>query len=76
MPIKSYILHCKDFKKKELLLELQTLQQCEVIPAKNHDIIVLVTDTQSEFEDKELYNSLLKLKNLKHLSMVSGFDTK
>lgn len=76
MPIKSYILHCEGEKKEKLLIALQKLTDCEVIPAKNHEVIVLVTDTASEELDKELYNKLLGMQGLKHLSLVSGFDTK
>jgi len=76
MPIKSYILHCEEQKKEILLKELQKLPNCEVIPAQNHEVIVIVTDTDSEETDTELYNQLLEIKGLKHLSLVSGFDAK
>lgn len=74
MPIKSYILHCEENTKESLLKELQQFAYCEVIPAENHEIIVVVTDTDSEEKDIELYNQLLEIKGLKHLSLVSGFD--
>jgi len=76
MPIKSYILHSQEGEKEELLKQLQNLSNCEVIPAQNHEIIVLVTDTDTEESDKELYNKLLEMQGLKHLSLVSGFDDK
>jgi len=76
MPIKSYILHCKEEKKEQLLIKLQKLTNCEVIPAQNKEVIVIVTDTKSEEKDKELYNKLLEMQELKHMSLVSGFDTK
>lgn len=76
MPIKSYVLHCENDKKEILLKELQKLESCEVIPAQSHEVIVVVTDTETEELDQELYNQLLEIKGLKHLSLVSGFDTK
>ena len=76
MPIKSYVLHCEENSKDILLKELHNLSNCEVIPAQNHDVIVVVTDTESEETDTELYNQLLEMKGLKHLSLVSGFDAK
>ena len=76
MPIKSYVLHCEENSKEILLKELQKLSNCEVIPAENHEVIVVVTDTESEETDTELYNQLLEMKGLKHLSLVSGFDAK
>lgn len=74
MPIKSYILHYEENKKEALLNNLQNLPNCEVIPAQNQDVIIVVTDTDSEEKDSELYNQLLEIKGLKHLSLVSGFD--
>jgi len=76
MPIKSYILHFEESKKDILLQELQKLENCEVIPAKNHQVVVLVTDTANEELDNKLYNQLLEIQGLKHLSLVSGFDAK
>lgn len=76
MPVKSYILHCEEGKKEVLLNELQKLNDCEVIPAQNHEVIIIVTDTNSDELDNQLYNQLLEMKGLKHMSLVSGFDPK
>ncbi len=76
MPIKSYVLHCEDNQKEILVKELNKLSGCEVIPAQNHEVIVIVTDTETKELDQELYNKLLEIKDLKHLSLVSGFDVK
>ena len=76
MPIKSYILHFEKGKKEVLLKELRQLENCEVIPAENHNVMVLVTDIANEEQDNKLFNQLLEMKGLKHLSLVSGFDAK
>jgi len=76
MPIKSYILHFEKGKKEVLLKELRQLENCEVIPAENHNVMILVTDIANEEQDNKLYNQLLEMKGLKHLSLVSGFDAK
>lgn len=76
MPIKSYIIHFEEGKKNILLAELHKLENCEVIPAQSHDVVVLVTDTSTEEIDNNLYNQLLEIQGLKHLSLVSGFDAK
>lgn len=76
MPIKSYILHFEEGKKEILLNEIYKLENCEVILAQNHDVVILVTDSDSEELDNNLYNQLLEIKGLKHLSLVSGFDAK
>ncbi len=76
MHIKSYLLHYNEGKKERLIEQLQNLSNCEIIPAKNHDVIVLVTDAEDEESDKKLHNNLLEMEGLKHLSLVSGFDGK
>jgi len=76
MPIKSYIIHSTENQKKNVVEALKKLKNCEVIPAENKEVIVLVTDTSTEETDKELYNKLLEIKGVKHMSLVSGFDTK
>ena len=76
MPIKSYILHCEATKKDLLLHNLKNTPNCEVIPAKNHELIVLVTDAATEELDKELHNQLQEMEGLKHMSLVSGFNPK
>jgi nitrate reductase NapAB chaperone NapD len=76
MPIKSYILHFEEEQKEKLINKLQKLPNCEVIPAQNKNVTILVTDTETEELDNELYNQLLEIKGLKHLSLVSGFDAK
>ncbi|PCH99667.1 MAG: hypothetical protein COB81_10525 [Flavobacteriaceae bacterium] len=76
MPIKSYILHPLKGQKELLVKDLAVFSECEIIPAQNHDIVVLVTDTSSEIADTDLFNKLNELKSLKHMSLVSGFEDK
>lgn len=75
MPIKSYLAHPKEGKKEDLLMALSKINHCEVIPAQNKDVIVLVTDTKSEIEENILKEKLEAIESLKLFSMVSGFDT-
>ncbi len=75
MPIKSYLAHPQEGKKEDLLMALSKINHCEVIPAQNKDVIVLVTDTESEIEENILKEKLEAIESLKLFSMVSGFDT-
>lgn len=75
MPIKSYLAHPKEGKKEDLLMALSKINHCEVIAAQNKDVIVLVTDTESEIEENILKEKLEAIESLKLFSMVSGFDT-
>ncbi|MET7030531.1 hypothetical protein [Sediminicola luteus] len=75
MPIKSYIAHAITGKKEELMNALRSLDQCEVVPAENQDVLALVTDTRDEKEDEMLKEKIEAISSLKLLSLVSGFNT-
>ncbi len=74
MPIKSYLVHPLQGKKEELLTALESLEQCEVVPAENQDLLALVTDTVNEIEEEILKGKIEAIKSLKLLSLVSGFN--
>lgn len=74
MPIKSYLAHPHKGKKAELIRAISNIAQCEVIPAKNRDILIVVTDTENKTADDELRERLESIKTLQLLVMISGFD--
>lgn len=76
MPIISYLAHPHEGKKEELIKALEGLNECEVIPAQNKDLLVLVTETESKAEEDILKQKLETIDSLKMLSMVSGYNTK
>lgn len=75
MPIKSYLAHPHNGKKEILLRSLSALNYCEVIPAENKEVIVLVTETKDEEQDKELKEEIESIESLKLLALVSGFNS-
>lgn len=75
MPIKSYLAHPHDGRKTELIRDLTAIHQCEVIPSENKDVLVVVTETIDESEDKSLSEKIEALDSLKLLALVSGFNT-
>lgn len=75
MPIKSYLAHPHKGKKKYLETALSSLNGCEVLPAKNEDVLILVTETDSQEAEEILREKLDAIPSLKLLAMVSGFDT-
>ncbi|MFD2565946.1 hypothetical protein [Pseudotenacibaculum haliotis] len=75
MPIKSYLAHPHEGKKNELINKISEIEQCEVIPAQNKDILVVVTETESKQEEEILKHKLETIESLKLLAMVSGFNT-
>lgn len=75
MPIKSYLAHPHDGQKKALVEALSAFEECEILPAENREVVVLVTETDSRDEDEQLVATLEKLPSLKFLSLVSGFNS-
>lgn len=75
MPIKSYLAHPHEGKKTELIEALSAINECEIIPAQNEDLLIVVTDTQDKIEEDILKEKLETIESLKLLAMVSGFNT-
>ena len=75
MPIKSYLAHPQVGKKNELIEALLAIAHCEVIPAQNKDLIVLITDTETESDEDIIKQKLESIHSLKLLALVSGFNT-
>ena len=75
MPIKSYLVHPQEGKKSNVSQALSALDQCNVVPAENEDILVLVTDTASKQEEESLKEKLESIKDIKLMALVSGFNT-
>lgn len=72
MPIFSYLVIPTEGKKDDLCAALEATEYCEIIPAKNQDVIVLVTDTPDKETDKLLQAKLKQLSCLQSLSMTYG----
>lgn len=75
MPIKSYLLFPHKGKSTLLQKSLSTREDCEVYPADNKNVLVLVTDTPSEQEDEALFLMLQAEEGLHHINLISGFTT-
>jgi len=74
MPIISYLAHPHEGKKVELLEALSTMDQCEVIPAENKNLLIVVTDTDTDNEQDDLKEKIEAVESLKLLALVSGFN--
>ncbi len=72
MPIKSYIVHPVPGWRNELIAALSGLPGCQVTPAENNPIVILVTDSHSESEETELEDKLQSLPYLQSLALVAG----
>ena len=74
MPIKSYLAFPQKGKLTELADALSRTPGCEVTPAENQELVVLVTDTANEVEEKALEQRLHAIDALLSLALVSGFQ--
>ncbi|MBU3821647.1 chaperone NapD [Flavobacteriaceae bacterium XHP0103] len=74
MPIKSYLAHPHSGRKESLAKALNTLSNCEVIPAENENLLIVVTETDNQEQEDKLKQTIESLEDLKLMAMVSGFD--
>ena len=72
MPIFSYLAYPVQGAKEQLLKDLSALDFCEVTPAENEEVLVLVTDTPDEETEKKLQEKLKAIKSLESLGMTFG----
>ena len=74
MPIFSYLAIPRDGAKATLCADLAALAHCRVMPADNHDVIVLITDTPDEATEEALQETLKNLPSLQSLDLAFGYD--
>ena len=72
MPVFSYLAYPEPGGKATLAQELAALDYCETQVADNEEILILVTDTPNEDQEKELQKKLKTLRSLQGLSMTFG----
>ena len=72
MPIFSYLAYPVQGAKEQLVNDLTALDFCEVTPAENEEVLILVTDTPDEKTEKKLQEKLKALKSLESLGMTFG----
>jgi nitrate reductase NapAB chaperone NapD len=72
MPIFSYLAYPVKDALEDLRDDLSALSHCEVIPADREQVLILLTDTPDEKEEKQLQNKLKKLSSLEFLGLTFG----
>ena len=72
MPVFSYLAYPVRGEKEKLLKDLSALEYCEVMPAENEELLILLTDTPDEDQEKVLQQKLEGLKSLQSLGMTFG----
>mgnify|MGYP000315165675 CR=1 FL=1 len=74
MPIKSYLAIAVQGQKEALQKDINQLKNCEATASENKDVLVVLTETANDKEDKKLFQKLNTLKNLQLLTLVSAFS--
>ena len=74
MPVFSYLAYPVDGEKEQLLRDLAALAYCDVVPAENREILILVLDTPDDAQERALQSRLKALKSLGSLSMTFGHE--
>ncbi len=74
MPINSYLAYPVKGRRDALAGTLRALEGCQVIPAVNRDLLVVVTDTPDEVAEKALQGALARMELLEGLALVAGYD--
>ena len=72
MPIKSYLVYPVADQREDCIQELEQLPQCEVHPAENHEMVILVTDTPDDDFEKELKEQLENIRSIKCMALAYG----
>lgn len=75
MPIKSYLAHPQTGKKEQMMTELSGIQNVEIVPGENKDVVIVITDTITDKDEEQLKEKLDGIESMKLLAMVSGFKT-
>ena len=74
MPIHSYLAYAKPGELSRLSESLASHPHCDVHPAENADVAILVTDTTTDADEAALHEFLQNTDALQCLAMVYGAE--
>lgn len=72
MPVCGYVVLPRPGAREEAALELRRIDGCQVFPASNRDVLLLVTDTDSPRRDEELRHRLDRVPGIEALLLTFG----
>ncbi len=73
MPVMSYLAYPAEGESEQLQKALEDIPECEVQPADNAELLVLVTDTEDPAREKELSAQIQAIPSLSFLALVSAY---
>ncbi len=71
--IQSYVVHPAACRAAEVTAALTAIPGCEVLPAENRPVLVLVTETSDRAAQRQLERRLDAVENIAHIALVSGW---
>ena len=74
MPIKSYLAYPAPGRAETVAHSLAALDGCDVFPALNEEVLILVTDTPDEPAESWLEEQLQLVPDIHCLALVSGMN--
>jgi nitrate reductase NapAB chaperone NapD len=72
VPILSYVVIPSDGATGQVAGRLASLPGCEVARAANRDLLLLVTETGSEREERELHAALSRVEGIRSMILTFG----
>ncbi|MCC6588678.1 MAG: chaperone NapD [Bryobacterales bacterium] len=73
MTIQSYLVYAEPGRLQSVAEALRSLSECEITPALNQDLLVLVTESSNDSEQKALERRLEQVEGITCLAMVGGW---
>lgn len=72
MPVCSYVIFPETGTKEALTSHLEAWSDCEVQPAENEDVVLLVTDTDGRREQEDLEDRLEAVSSIQMFAQTFG----
>lgn len=74
MLIKSFIAFPAQGQKERMISDLTNIEGCEVMPAENEDIVILIIEAAEEETEKELIEKVNNTPSVDQISLVAGYN--
>ncbi len=72
MPVCSYVVFPQRGKAQEVARRLSQIPNCEVVPAENQALMILVTDTETAADEQALQQRLSSIEDIECMALTFG----
>lgn len=74
MPVKSYLIFPKNNKTEDVIKSLSLMDYCDVFPSDDEKIIILITETDNEQTDEELWKELQSNSAIQQINLIAAYN--